>query len=128
MLIIFGVALCNCNGYSHCGVVKLLDLLTSQPNRELVSHNMIVAGLRRRVEGVIQKGRELLEASAKLREEKLDLEEKLLSRLLELQKAWKEVSDLQRKVISLQSQISSLPEQIDKGCAEKQALECESVC
>ena len=40
---------------------------------------MAVAGLRRRVDRVLQKGHKLLKANAKLREEKLDLEEKLLS-------------------------------------------------
>jgi len=34
---------------------------------------------------VLQKGRELFEANAKLMEEKLDLEERLWSRLVELQ-------------------------------------------
>ena len=57
------------------------------------------------VDEVLQKGRELLEASAKLRE-KLELEEKLLSRFLELQKAWEELSDLQGRVASAQSEIS----------------------
>ena len=55
---------------------------------------MIVAGLQKRMDGVLQKGRELLEASAKLRGKKLKLEEKLLNWLLELQKVWKEASDL----------------------------------
>ena len=72
---------------SHPVEFKLLDLLTSQLDRELVSHNMIVAGLQRKLDGILQKGRELLEMSVELREEKLDVEEKLLSRLLELQKA-----------------------------------------
>ena len=47
---------------------------------------------------VLQKGHELLEVSASLREEKIELEE-LLSWLLELQKAC-ELSDLQEKVAS----------------------------
>ena len=63
---------------------------------------------------MFQKGHELLEVSAKLREEKLDLEMRLLSRLEELQKAWEEVSHLQGKVVSTQSDVSSLQEQIDK--------------
>jgi len=66
-------------------LLALLDLLTSQLDCELISQNMIVAGLQRRMDGVLQKGRELLEASAKLRE-KLDLEERFLIWLLELQK------------------------------------------
>ena len=52
---------------------------------------------------VLQKGCELLEVSAGLREEKLDLEVRLLSRLEELQKAWEEVSNLQGKVASTES-------------------------
>ena len=46
------------------------------------------------MDGIHQKGRELLETSASLRKEKVELEEKLLSRLLELQKTSEEVSDL----------------------------------
>ena len=46
------------------------------------------------MDGVLQKGRELLEVSAKLREEKLDLKERLLSWLVELQKVWEKVFDL----------------------------------
>ena len=75
--------------------LKLLYLLTSQLDRELVSHNVTVADLQRRMDGVFQKGRKLLAASVKLREEKLDLEVRLQGRLEELQKAWEEVSDLQ---------------------------------
>jgi len=50
--------------------LKLLDLLTSQLDSELISHNMTVAGLRKRGNGVLQKGRELLEANASLRGER----------------------------------------------------------
>ena len=73
----------------HCRLVelKLLDLLTFQLDRELVFHNMTVAGLRKRVDEVLQKGRELFEVNSTLSEEKIELEEKLLSWLLELQKA-----------------------------------------
>jgi len=81
--------------------LKLLNLLTSQLDRELISHNMTAAGLRKRVNGVLQKGRELLEASSSLKSEKIDLEEKLLSQFLELQKALEEVSDLQKKLASV---------------------------
>ena len=41
---------------------KLLDFLTSQLDRELIYHNMIMAGHKKRVDDVLQKGRELLEA------------------------------------------------------------------
>jgi len=84
---------------------------------------MTVAGIRKRTDKVLQKGRKPLETSASLREKKVELEEKLLSRLLELQKSLEEVYDLQEKVTSAQSEISSLREQIDKGCSEKLALE-----
>jgi len=47
---------------------------------------MIEAGLEKMVDGVLQKGCELLEVSASLREDKVELEEKLLSQLLELQR------------------------------------------
>ena len=67
---------------------------------------------------MLQKGRELLEAIAKLRE-KLDLEMRLLSRLEELQKAWEEVSALHGKAALAQSEVSSLREQVEKDCAEK---------
>jgi len=69
---------------------------------------MIMAGLRKRVDGVLQKGHELLEVSSSLRREKVDLEKKLLSRLLKLQKASEEVSDFQEKLASDQSEISFL--------------------
>lgn len=59
-----------------------------------------MACLRKRVDRVLQKERELLEASSSLRREKVELEEKLLSRLLELQKALEVVSDLQEKMAS----------------------------
>jgi len=65
---------------------------------ELVSHNVTVRDLQRRVDGVLQKGRELLEASAELRGEKLDFEVRLLSRFEELQRAWEEVSELQGRL------------------------------
>jgi len=41
---------------------KLLDLLTTQLDRKLVSQNIIVAGLWKMVDEVLQKGHELLEA------------------------------------------------------------------
>ena len=53
----------------------------------LIAHNTIIAGLKKRVDGILKKGCELLEASSLLRKEKVELEEKLLNRLLELQKA-----------------------------------------
>ena len=36
--------------------LKLLDLLSSQLDCELISHNITVAGLKKRVNGVLQKG------------------------------------------------------------------------
>ena len=48
--------------------LKLLDLLTSQLDRELISDNATVGDLKRRMSGVFQRGRELLEASAELRQ------------------------------------------------------------
>ena len=53
-----------------------------------------MVGHKKRVDGVLQKGRELLEASSSSRREKIKLEKKILSWLLELQKALKEVSIL----------------------------------
>ena len=73
---------------------------------------------KKRVDDVLQKGCDLLEASFSLRREKVELEEKLLSRLLELQKAMEGVSDLQEKIDSTQSEILSLLEQVDRGCFE----------
>jgi len=57
---------------------KLLDLLTSQLDRELISHNMIVAGLKKKADGVLRKWLELLVVSASLKGEKVELEEQLL--------------------------------------------------
>jgi len=44
---------------SHPVELKLLDLLISQLDCELISHKMIVASLEKRVDGVVQKGCEL---------------------------------------------------------------------
>jgi len=66
-------------GFLHLVELKLRDLLTSHLDRKLISHNTIMAGLRKRVDRVLQKGHELLEASSSLRREKVELEEKLLS-------------------------------------------------
>ena len=57
-------------------------------------------GHKKRVDDVLQMGRELLEVNSSLRRKKVELKEKLLSRLLELQKALEEVSDLQEKIDS----------------------------
>ena len=35
--------------------LKLLDFLTSQQDRELISHNTIVAGHKKRVDGILQR-------------------------------------------------------------------------
>ena len=59
--------------------LKLLDLLASQLDHKHMSHNMTMAGLQKRVNGVFQKSGELLYASTLLIEEKVELEEKLLS-------------------------------------------------
>ena len=67
-----------------------------------------MTGHKKRVDDVLQKSLELLEASYSLRREKIELEEKLLGRLLELQKALEEVSDLQENMDSVQSEILSL--------------------
>ena len=80
--------------------LELLDLLTSELDRELIAHNTIMAGHKMKVNDVLKKGRELLEASSSLRKEKAELEEKLLKRLLELQKALEEASDLQERINS----------------------------
>ena len=61
--------------------LKLLDLLTSQLDHELISHNVTVEDLKKRMGGVFQKRRELLEATIELRQEKANLEVRLLSRL-----------------------------------------------
>ena len=87
-------------GLSRSVELKLLDLLTSQLHCELISLNITLAGLRKRVDGVLQKGHELLEVSASLRREKIKLEEKLISQLFELQKALEEVSNLKEKLAS----------------------------
>ena len=54
-------------GLSRRVELKLLDLLISQLDRELISHNVVVGDLQRRVDGVLREERELLEASAELR-------------------------------------------------------------
>ena len=87
-------------GLSHHIKLELLNLLTSQLDHEFISHNITVEDLKKRMGGVFQKRRELLEATTELRQEKANLEVRLLSRLEELQKAWEEVYDLQEKVAS----------------------------
>jgi len=54
-------------GLSRRVELKLLDLLISQLDRELISHNVVVGDLQRRVDRVLWEERELLEASAELR-------------------------------------------------------------
>ena len=112
-------------GLSYPIELELLDLLTSQLDRELIAHNTIVADHKKRVDDVLKKGRELLEVSSSLRKEKAELEEKLLNWLLELQKTLKEVSDLQERINSTQSEILSLRERVNWGWSEKLALECK---
>jgi len=66
-------------GLSRPVKIRLLDFLTSQRDRELISHNMIVPVHKKRVNDILQKGHELLEASSSLRRKKVELEENLLS-------------------------------------------------
>ena len=54
-------------GLSHHIEFELLDLLTSQLDRELISHNVMVEDFKKRMGEVFQKWRELLEATAELR-------------------------------------------------------------
>jgi len=97
----FGGGLClGITRGDHSVDLKLFDLITSQLDRELIFHNTIMAGHKKRVDDILQKGRELLEASSSLRRMKIELEETPLGRLLELQKALEEVSDLQEKMDS----------------------------
>ena len=64
---------------SHSVKLKLLNLLTSQLDRELTSYNTIMDGLKQRVDKVLQKGRKLLDASSSLRKKKVELEGKHLN-------------------------------------------------
>ena len=43
---------------SHSVELKLLDFLTSQMDCELISHNMNVVGHKKRVQGILQMGRD----------------------------------------------------------------------
>jgi len=54
-------------GLSRSIELELLDLLTSQLDRELISHDMMVEDLKKRIGEVFQKGRELLKATIELR-------------------------------------------------------------
>ena len=47
-------------GLSRSVELKLLDFLTSQLDRELIAHNTILAGHKKRVNDILKKGRELL--------------------------------------------------------------------
>ena len=110
-------------GLYHPIELELLDLLTSQLNRELIALNTIVASHKKRVDDILKEGRELLEMSSSLRKEKNDLEEKLLCRLLELHKALEEVSVFQERIDSAHSENLSLQERVNMGCFKKLALE-----
>ena len=92
---------------SHPVELKLLNFIIAQLDRELISHNTIMAGHKKRVDNVLQKGHELLEVSSLLRKEKMELEEKLLDQLLELQRRWKRCQIFERTWI-LPSQRSFL--------------------
>ena len=73
-------------GLSHRIEHELLNLLASQLDRELISHNVMVNDLKKRMSEVFLKARGVLGAIAELRQEKVDFEVRLLSRLEELQK------------------------------------------
>ena len=74
-------------GLSRHIELELLDLLTSQLDHKLISHNVMVKNLKKKMGEVFQKGRELLEVTAKLRQKKANIEVRLLNILEELQKA-----------------------------------------
>ena len=50
-------------GISRPIELKLLDFLTSRLDRELISHNTIMAGHKKGVDDVLQKGHELPDVS-----------------------------------------------------------------
>jgi len=81
-------------GLSRYIELELLYLLTSPLDRKLISHNVMVNDLKRKVSKVFLRAREFLGAMAELRQEKVDLKVRLLSRLEEQRKAWDKVSDL----------------------------------
>ena len=109
-------------GLSRHIELELLDLFTSQLDRELIFHNVMVNDLKRRMSEMFLKARGLLGAMAELKQEKVYFEVRLLSRLEELHNVWNEVSDLLEKVGLAQSELSSLRKQIDKERAKKLAL------
>ena len=103
-------------GLSRPVELELLDLLTSQLDRELIAYNTIVAGHKKRVDDVLKKGCELLEASSSLRKEKAKLEEKHLNRLLELQ-------NLRRRVISLEEdRVRPIRDPFTSGASQHELL------
>ena len=67
--------------------LELLDFLTFQLDRELISHNVIMSDLEERMSEVFLKSHNMLEAMNGLRREKVDLQVKLLSRLKEMKKS-----------------------------------------
>ena len=80
--------------------LELLDFLTFQLDRELISHNVIVSDLKERVSDVFLKSHDMLEGVDGLRREKVALEVTLLSRLEELKKALDKLSMLQERAAS----------------------------
>ena len=97
----------------------MLDFLTLQLDRDLISHNVMVSDLKERVCKVFLKLYDMLEEIKKLRNEKHDLKVRFPGHLEELKKALDDNSELQEKVTSNQLEIATLREVIDREYAEK---------
>ena len=100
----------------------LLDFLTFQLDRELISHNVIVSTLEEKMSEVFLESADKLEAIKELRNDKMALKVRLLGQLEKLKKALNDISRLQERVTSDDSEIASLRAQIDRECAEKLEL------
>ena len=80
--------------------LTVLNFLTLQLDRKLISHNVMVGDLEERVCEVFLKSSNMLEEMKKMRNDKLDLEVRLLGQLEELKKALDNISELQEEVAS----------------------------
>jgi len=78
----------------RCIELELLVFLTSQLDRQLIFHNVMVSNLEKRVYEVFLKSRDMLEVMEGLRHDKAALKIRLMGQLEELKKSLDDISEL----------------------------------
>ena len=101
----------------RCIELGLLNFLTSQLDRELISYNVMVSDLEKRAREVFSKSCDMLEVIEGLRQDKAALKVRLLGQLEEQKKASDDIFELQERVDSGELEITSLRVQINQECA-----------